>query len=83
MIGLYASTNPECAAPYFSRRWCVNRYPEAMSQFNRRDATTARWGTRVRDPSAMDLIQVEDVIAQFTGLMQAHTRRAALVDPFT
>ena len=83
VIGLYASTNPERAAPYLSRRWCVTRYAEALQKFSGRDTDTVRWGTRVRDPSAMDLIQVEDVITQLTGLMQAHARRETLVDPFT
>ena len=83
VIGLYASTNPERAAPYLSRRWCVNRHAEALQKFSGRDPDTVRWGTRVRDPSAMDLIQVEDVITQLTGLMQAHARCETLVDPFT
>ncbi len=83
VIGLYASTNPERAAPYLSRRWCVTRYAEALQKFSGRDTDTVRWGTRVRDPSAMDLIQVEDVITQLTGLMQAHARCETLVDPFT
>ncbi len=79
VIGLYASTNPERAAPYFSRHWCVNRYPEAMRQFNRRDAATARWGTRVRDLRAMDLIRVEDVTQKLVELMAARARQKTLL----
>lgn len=74
VIGLYASTNPDRAAPYFSRRWCVNRYPDAMREFNRQDVATARWGTRVRDPRAMDLITVSDVTEQLNGLLKARAR---------
>lgn len=74
VIGLYASTNPERAAPYLSRRWCVNRYPEAMRTFNRQDPETAPWGTRVRDPRAMDLIRVEDVTTKLEELMAAKNR---------
>ena len=81
VIGLYASTNPERAAPYFSRRWCVNRYPEAMRQFNHQDAATAPWGTRVRDPRAMDLIAVDDVISTLTELMSARSRAESLLAP--
>lgn len=80
VIGLYASTNPERAAPYLSRRWCVNRYPEAMRQFNRQDAATARWGTRVRDPRAMDMITVSDVSEKLNELMAARGRGEMLVD---
>ena len=74
VIGLYASTNPERAAPYLSRRWCVNRYPEAMKEFNRQDAASAHWGTRVRDPAAMNLISVEDVTAKLEELIAAKKR---------
>ncbi|MDE2234957.1 MAG: glycosyltransferase family 9 protein [Gammaproteobacteria bacterium] len=79
VIGLYASTNPERAAPYLSRRWCVNRYPEAMRQFNHLDAATARWGTRVRDPAAMDLIGVADVTAKLDELLAASDRGESLL----
>ena len=74
VIGLYASTNPERAAPYLSRRWCVNRYPDALRKFDRQDAETAPWGTRVRDPAAMDLINVKDVTNKLDELMAAKKR---------
>ena len=79
VIGLYASTNPERAAPYLSRRWCVNRYPEAIRQFNRQDAATARWGTRVRDSECMDLISTCDVIGKLNALMAARARQEPLL----
>ncbi|MDE2460352.1 MAG: glycosyltransferase family 9 protein [Gammaproteobacteria bacterium] len=79
VIGLYASTNPERAAPYLSRRWCVNRYPEAMRTFNRQDPETAPWGTRVRDPAAMDLISVADVTAKLDELIAENQRGEDLI----
>ena len=79
VIGLYASTNPERAAPYLSRRWCVNRYPEAMRQYNHQDAATAPWGARVRDPRAMDLIAVDDVITKLDELIAARSRGEPLL----
>jgi heptosyltransferase I len=79
VIGLYASTNPERAAPYLSRRWCVNRYPQAMRKFNHQDAATAPWGTRVRDPRAMDLIATDDVTGMLDELMAARTRGELLL----
>ncbi len=81
VIGLYASTNPERAAPYLSRRWCVNRYPEAMRQFNHLDAATARWGTRVRDPAAMDLISVAEVTGKLDELLATASRGENPVSP--
>jgi heptosyltransferase I len=71
VIGLYAATNPDRAGPYLSQRWRVNRYPEAMHKFNHLDAETAPWGTRVRDPGAMDLITVADVTGRLDELMMA------------
>ena len=71
VIGLYAATNPDRAGPYLSQRRRVNRYPEAMLKYNRTDAEKAPWGTRVRDPRAMDLITVEDVTTKLDELMSA------------
>ena len=71
VIGLYAATNPDRAGPYLSQRWRVNRYPEAMLKINRMDSENAPWGTRVRDPGAMDLISVVDVTSQLDELMAA------------
>ena len=72
VIGLYATTNPDRAGPYLSQEWRVNRYPDAMQKFNQQDAATAPWGTRVRDPAAMDLVTVQDVTDKLDALM-THT----------
>jgi heptosyltransferase I len=79
VIGLYASTNPDRAGPYLSQRWRVNRYPEAMRQFNHLDAEKAPWGTRVRKPEAMDLISVDEVTAKLEDLLAAHRRGEPLL----
>lgn len=63
VIGLYATSNPDRTGPYFCRQWVVNRYPEALHKFNNKTPETIRWGTRVRHPDAMGLIQVDDVTA--------------------
>lgn len=70
VIGLYATTNPDRAGPYLSQRWRVDRYPDAMRKFNQQDAATAPWGTRVRNPDAMDLVTVEDVTTKLDELLQ-------------
>src|SRR5579863_9134207 len=61
VIGIYATTNPDRAGPYLSQRWRVNRYPDAVREFNGEDANDARWGTRVRAAAAMELITVAEV----------------------
>jgi heptosyltransferase I len=74
VIGIYASTNPDRAGPYLSQRWRVDRYPDALKQFDGLTPETAAWGTRVRDPKAMDCIKVENVTAKLDELMAAKTR---------
>ncbi|MGH8273034.1 MAG: glycosyltransferase family 9 protein [Gammaproteobacteria bacterium] len=71
VIGLYATTNPDRAGPYLSQKWRVNRYPDAVQQFLGKTMEEVPWGTRVRDPQAMNLITTDEVIATLTRL--AHT----------
>lgn len=61
VIGLYATSNPDRTGPYLSRDLTVNRYPDAVKKYLKRPTGELRWGQRVRDPNAMDLITIEDV----------------------
>jgi heptosyltransferase I len=61
VIGLYATSNPERTGPYLSRNLTVNRYPDAVKKYLGRSAGDLRWGRRVRNPGAMDLITIGDV----------------------
>ena len=63
VIGLYATTNPDRAGPYLSQQWRVNRYPDAVREFLGKAVEEVPWGTRVREPRAMQLITSEEVIA--------------------
>lgn len=60
VIGLYATSNPQRTGPYFSREWTVNKYPEALAREGL-SLERVRWGQRVRNPDAMDLIRPENV----------------------
>lgn len=79
VIGLYATTNPDRAGPYLSQRWRVDRYPDALKLFDGLTPETAPWGTRVRDPKAMDCIKVEDVTGKLDELMAAKNRGEKLL----
>ncbi len=68
VIGLYASSNPLRTGPYNSLQHCVNAYPEALQRYNGKTLEQARWGERVRDPRAMELIQLEQVIEKLSAL---------------
>jgi len=68
-IGLYATSNPERTGPVLGRRWVVNAYPEAVRRSLGREVAEVRWGRRVRDPGAMDLITPEAVMERLDRLL--------------
>jgi len=61
VIGLYATSNPERTGPYLSRALTVNAYPDAVGRFLGKTVDQVRWGQRVRDAGAMDLIRLASV----------------------
>lgn len=62
VVGLYATSNPLRTGPYLSQDLVVNRYPEAVMREFGVPVGELRWGQRVRNPAALDLISVEDVL---------------------
>lgn len=68
-LGLYATTNPQRAAPYLWRDFAVNAYPEAVRTFLHKSVEDVNWGQRVRHADAMDLIRADDVIAKLDALL--------------
>ncbi len=71
-VGLYATTNPERAAPYCWQDYVVNRYPEAVRTYMHKQLDEINWGDRVRHPDAMGLIQASDVIERLDVLLQTY-----------
>jgi heptosyltransferase I len=64
VVGLYATSNRHRTGPYYSQHLVVDKYPEAVAREFGRPVETLRWGQRVRDPAAMSLITVADVVAR-------------------
>jgi heptosyltransferase I len=62
VVGLYATSNRHRTGPYFSQHLVVDKYPEAVAAEFGTSTEALRWGQRVRDPRAMSLITVADVI---------------------
>lgn len=81
-LGLYATTNPDRAAPYCWRDHVVNRYPDAVEQYLQKSADTVTWGTRVRHADAMSLITLDDVVGHVDALLAA-TRSDVSADDVT
>ncbi len=60
-IGLFASSNPDRTGPYLFRKWVVNAYPSAVERAFGKGVEHLPWGKRVRDPKAIDLIELSAV----------------------
>lgn len=73
VVGLYATSNPDRTGPYGSRRWCADRYPDALRRFLGRSVAEVPWGARVRAADAMDLIEIADVTAKLDALLAARS----------
>ena len=73
VIGLYAATNPERSGPYFSRRWCVNAYPQAALRFRGRPPEKLPWTEKIEERGVMDLIEVAQVTAVLDELLAYET----------
>lgn len=71
VLGLFATTNPDRAAPFLWRDYVVNRYPDAVRKYLGGTMETMVWGTRVRHPDAMALITVDDVTHHLDRLLAA------------
>ena len=71
VIGLYATSNPARTGPYRSMDMTVNRYPDAVRRFKGKAVDEVRWGQRVGDPLAMELITIDDVCRQIDAVLDA------------
>jgi heptosyltransferase I len=69
IVGLYATSNPERTGPYIDRDLTVNRYPEAIRAEFGKEVNEVRYGQRVRDPGAMELISVDDVTGKVAAIL--------------
>jgi heptosyltransferase I len=70
VVGLYATSNRFRTGPYLSQDLVVDRYPDAVKQAIGKPIEALRWGQRVRNPDAMNLIRVADVIEKIDRVFQ-------------
>ena len=61
VVGLYATSNRFRTGPYLSQDLVVDAYPRAVQREFGKSVEEIPWGARVRDPSAMGLISVDEV----------------------
>lgn len=74
VVGLYATSNRHRTGPYFSQQLVVDRYPEAVRREFGKPVEALRWGERVRDPGAMDLIRADEVIGRVDAVLDGTLR---------
>ena len=79
VVGLYATSNRLRTGPYFSQELVVDAYPEAVRREFNKAVAELRWGERVRDPAAMDLIKVNAVIAMCDQALANPRRPSAVI----
>jgi heptosyltransferase I len=70
VIGLFASSNPFRTGPYRSLGIVINRYPEALLQYNQKNLEDAAWGERIRHPDVMNLIELDEVIRKIDKVLK-------------
>jgi heptosyltransferase I len=71
VIGLYATSNTHRTGPYLSQHLVVDEYPEAVRREFGKPVESLRWGQRVRDADAMELIKVERVLENADAVLGA------------
>jgi len=72
VVGLYATSNRWRTGPYASQHLVVDKYPQAVRREFDKPVEALRWGQRVRDPAAMDLIEVDEVIEKLEMVLARH-----------
>ncbi len=77
VIGLYAATRVQRSGPYHSRQWCVDAYAYAARKFLGKSASEIPWTRKIEHEGVMDLISVDQVVAQLDRLLSARQVSAA------
>jgi len=77
VVGLYATSNRHRTGPYLSQDLVVDKYPQAVAREFGKSVDALRWGERVRNPDAMNLIEVADVAAKLDLVLSGERRADA------
>lgn len=69
VLGLYAHHNPARTGPYYCRDYVVSVYDAALLAETGKTSEQLPWRTRVKDPNAMQLITIEQVMLRFERIV--------------
>jgi heptosyltransferase I len=75
VIGLYAVASSGLSGPYFSRNLSIDKFPEAVRKFLKKDPDNIPWKTRVHTQKAMTLITVNEVLEKLAEVLQYNASR--------
>ncbi len=75
VIGLFATSNPFRTGPYNDLDKVVNAYPIAVEKEFGKAVADIKWGQRVRNPNAMDLITCDQVINELEKVIFSIERK--------
>jgi heptosyltransferase I len=53
-----------------SKTFTINRYPDAIDRYLGKNVADVAWGKRVRDPAAMGLITLHDVLQSIDTFLE-------------
>lgn len=73
VVGLYAVAPARLSGPYQHTNYCVDRHAEAVRELLGKDPAQLPWNTRVHNPGAMALIEVDDVMQQLARIVGEQT----------
>lgn len=68
-IGLYATSSPVRSGPWRQEKWLVNYYPQALKKFLNKTPEQVKFGQRVRNPNAMNIIPINAVTDKIDAAM--------------
>ena len=68
VVGLYAVASSALSGPYFSKDFIVDKFPEAVRTFLKKDPNKVPWKTRVHTQKAMTLITVDEVLEKLAKI---------------
>lgn len=69
VVGLYAVASSALSGPYFSRELTIDKFPEAVRTFLKKDPAEVSWRTRVHTQAAMALISVDEVLEKLEKVL--------------
>lgn len=70
VIGLYAVAPSKLSGPYLNQAYTIDKFEQAVNQILGKSLDQISWRTRVHNRQAMDLIEVNEVMANIGSILK-------------